>query len=264
MDKFLKFAVIALMAALVALATYGYFALKARDERINKLMNDVAIRDVTIEVQKGVFTKLTQQLDDVKIAIDQSTTEGKALADELKKNKAELLAVNNALIKLKDQVAKGQGNQSDVPGVKPGDPTRKKVEFGQDFGYARVDGFTLTDPPEYELKLGQGSKPLKLTMALAQQKDKSWRTFVTSSDPSVGVEIGVSAVNPYMLEPSWYEKVKIHVDLGVGQGVLGGVGGSYQFGQFDLGPSIWGVTSGGGSVFYGLNFSWAPFKSTSP
>jgi hypothetical protein len=264
MDKIWKYLTIGLMAALVALAVYGFFAFRSRDATIAKLMNDVAIRDVTIEVQKGVFTKLTQQLDDVKIAIDQSTTEGKALTAELKKNKAELLAVTNALIQLREQVAKGQGTQTDVPGTKPGDPTRKKVTFGQDFGYARVDGFTLTDPPEYELKLGQGSKPLKLELAIAQQKDKSWRTYVTSSDPNVGIDIGVTAVNPYILESSWYEKIKVHADLGVGNGVLGGVGAAYQFGQFDVGPSIWGVTMSGGGVFYGINFSWAPFKSTSP
>ena len=254
MDKIYKWAAIAMMAVTFSLATYGYFKFNAYEKQIVKLQNEIAARDTTIEVQKQVYAKLALQLDDLKTTIDTSTAEGKRLAEELKKNKAELVAVNNSIILLKDQVAKGQGQQTDVGG-------RKKVEFAQDFGYAKVTGFTLTDPPEYQLKLGQGSKPLKLTMALTQQKDGSWKQFVTSSDENVGVDIGVTAVNPYILEPSWYEKIRVHMDFGVGSGVLGGVGASYQVGQFDFGPSIWGVTSGGGQAFYGLNFSWAPFKA---
>jgi len=265
-EKIGKWAAIVLMIALVALAGLAYWKYSDFQRQIRELQNQVAARDVTIEVQHDVFTKLTQQFSDMKAAIDTSTEEGKNLANEIKKQKAEIVSVTNALIKLKTQIAEGQGSQIEVPGVKPGDPTRKKVAFEKDFGYAAVSGFTITDPPEYHLELGQGSKPLKLTTAVTQQPDGSWRTYITSSDANVAFDIGVSAVNPLVFEPHWYEKVKVHLDLGVGSALVGGVGASYQVGQFDFGPTIWYTAVKdanqnyvGGAAF-GLNFSWAPFK----
>jgi len=265
-EKFGKWAAIILMVTLVALAGFATWKYNDFLRQIRELQNQAAAKDATIEVQKNVFTKLTQQFEDMKLAIDTSTEEGKNLTSEIKKQKAEIVSVTNALAKLKTQVAEGKGGQSDVPGVKPGDPTRKKVTFDKDFGYAAVSGFTLTDPAEWHLELGQGSKPLKLTTAVTQQPDGSWRTYVTSSDANVAFDIGLSAVNPLIFEPHWYEKIKVHLDLGVGSALLGGVGASYQVGQFDFGPSLWYTAVKdanqnyvGGTAF-GLNFSWAPFK----
>jgi HAMP domain-containing protein len=265
-EKIGKWAIIALMIALVALAGFATWKYNDFQRQIRELQNKVAEKDVTIEVQKQVFSKLTQQFEDMKLAIDTSTEEGKNLANEIKKQKAEIVSVTNALVKLKTQVAQGTGGQTDVPGQKPGDPTRKKVTFEKDFGYALVTGFTLTDPPEYHLELGQGSKPLKLATVVTQQKDGSWRSYVTSSDSNVSFDIGVSAVNPLVFEPSWYEKLKLHLDLGVGSALIGGIGASYQIGQFDFGPTVWFVGVRGsddkyvGGTAFGLNFSWAPFK----
>lgn len=252
-EKIGKWAAIALMVLLIAVGVIAYLKVQAYEKKITDLQNAIATQSVTLEVQKQVYAKLTIKMDDIKSAVDLSTVEGKRLADEVKRNKGELVAVVNQLVQIKDQIARGRGTQIDVGG-------RKKIEFAQDFGFVKVDGYTLSDPPEYELKLGQGNKPLKIVTAITQQPDGSWKTFVTSSDENVALDIGVSAVNPYILEAKWYEKVKVHLDLGVGSGVLGGVGASYQLGAFDFGPSLWGTTSStGGSMFYGINFSWAPF-----
>ena len=265
-EKIGKWAAIVLMVALVALAGLAYWKYTDFQRQIRELQNQAAAKDATIEVQKQVFTKLTQQFEDMKLAIDTSTEEGKNLSSEIKKQKAEIVSVTNALVKLKTQVAEGKGGQTEVPGAKPGDIARKKVTFDKDFGYAAVSGFTLTDPPEYHLELGPGSKPLKLTTAVTQQPDGSWRTYITSSDANVVFDIGISAVNPLVFEPHWYEKIKVHLDLGVGSALIGGVGASYQVGQFDFGPSLWYTAVKdkdqnyvGGTAF-GLNFSWAPFK----
>lgn len=260
-DKLLKYIAGGLGVLLVVGALYLAWQKHSFESQVRDLQNEVAKRDQTIEVQKDVYAKLDLQVKDLKSTIDTSTEAGKRLADEVAKSKAELVSVTNTLVKLQKQVAEGKGGQTDVPGPKPGDPTRKKVTFGQDFGYARVDGFTLTDPPEYHLELGQGSRPLKLSLALTQQKDRSWRTLVASSDPNVSLDIGVTAVNPFVLEPRWYENLRLTLDLGAGSGgVLAGVGASARFNQFDIGPKIWGVTNGGGSVFYGGSVSWSPFQ----
>lgn len=242
----------------VVLAAIIGFALhqdRRHERELIALQNEVAKRDKTIEVQKQVYAKLIPQIESMKGSIDTNTAEGKRLADEIKKQKAELVSVNNALIKLKDQVAEGIGKQEPVS------PGRDKVTFDHDFGFAAVSGFTITNPPEYKLKLYQGSKPLKLTLALTQQEDKSWKSYVASSDDSISVEIGVSAVNPYHFDEKWYEKFSLKLDLGVGDGVLAGFGASYRFGNFNVGPSVWGTISGdNGSVFYGGSFTWSPFK----
>lgn len=260
-DKIIKYITITLGALLLAGVLYFAYQKHTFEAQVRDLQNQVAQRDKTIEVQKDVYAKLTLQVDDLKTSIDTSTAEGKRLADEVAKTKGELVTVTNTLVQLKKQVAEGKGTQTDVPGGKPGDPARKRVDFAKDFGFAGVTGFTLTDPPEYHLELGQGSRPLKLALALTQQKDRSWRTLVTSSDSNVAVDIGVTAVNPLVLEPKWYEGLKLTADLGFGSGgALGGVGASFKLGQFDLGPKVWGVTTGGGHTFYGGGVSWAPFQ----
>lgn len=253
MDKLLRYIALGLIGILLALGVYGYFQVRSYERHIVELQNQVAQRDSTIEVQKQVYTKLTAQFDDLSKVVDRSTAEGRSLAAELKKNKSELVSVTNALVKLREQVVQGQGTQVDVDG-------RKRVEFSQDFGYVSIGGHTLTDPPEYQLRLGPGSRPLRLQLAVAQQKDGSWRSYVVSSDENVIVDIGLTAVNPYVLEMRWYEKFQLHLDVGVGDGVLAGVGASYQIGRFQFGPNVWGTTTGGGEVFYGLNLSWSPFK----
>lgn len=252
-DRIFRYVAIGLGTLLVVGALYFAWHKHSVETQIRELQNRVAQRDQTIEVQKGIFAKLTQQVSDLKTAIDTSTEEGKRLADEVKKSKAELVSVSNAVVQLKEQVAKGKGQQQDLGGG------RTKITFDQDFGYARVSGYTITNPPDYELHLGPGGKPLKLTLALTQQKDGSWKTLTSSSDPNVAVDIGVTAVNPNVLKAKWYEGLRLNMDLGVGDGVLAGVGASARFGRFDVGPKVWALTLDGGKVFYGGSLSWAPF-----
>ncbi len=251
-----KYAALALMAAVLAAGVVGYLKYRSWQNTIVQLQNELAKRDTTIEVQKQVYARLALQLDDLRSVIDTSTAEGKRLANEIKRNKAELVMVNNNLVKLKEQVASGKGAETDVGG-------RKKVEFDKDFGFVHVGGFTLTGPPEFQLKLSQGSRPLKLTTALTQLPDGSWKTDVASSDENVAVEIGVTAVNPLIFQPRWYEKIKINADVAAGgQGILIGLGVSYKLGQFDLGPKIWSVSPDFLSPFYGLGVGWAPFEKS--
>jgi hypothetical protein len=176
----------------------------------------------------------------------------------LKKNKDEILYLNSIIVKLKSQTSTGSAVQTTVASTTQ-TSDRIKIEFSKDFGYARVDGFTLSNPPEYNLSLSQGSEPLKLTLVIAQQKDKSWKSIVSSSDSNVAVDIGITSVNPIMLDTKWYENLKLNFDMGFGDGALIGAGASANIGKFDVGPKIWGTTLDNGHVFYGASFSWAPF-----
>lgn len=248
-----KYLAIGLSIVIVTGAMFIVWDRRQQERRVVDLQNEIAKRDTTIEVQKNVFAKLTQQVDDLKGMIDTSTEEGRALKKQIERSNSEILALQNVVVRLREQIAHGQGQQT-----QEGDRTR--VVFGQDFGFVRVDGFTLTNPAEYELKLVQGSHPLKLTLTLNQQEDGSWKTLVASSDSNVAVDVGLAGVNPRVLAPSWYEGIKFRADIGLNKaGVLGGLAATLKIGHFDLGPGLWASTNGGGAVWYGGTLAWAPF-----
>ncbi len=209
--------------------------------KIIELQNEVAKRDVTIEVQKDVYTKLALQTNSMKELLDSTDAELLRLNSELRDRKAEVLAAQKLTIKWKkDFEALVVAIQTEQDGVTPDAPTRKKVSFSKDFGYILAEGYTLTDPPEAFVRVKQ-NRPLRLSVVMTQDPDRSWRGYATSSEEDMLVEIGVSAVNPQLLDPKWYEKISLHGDIGIGNGVLLGLGASYKIGKFTVGPSVWGT-----------------------
>lgn len=258
-ETILKYATLLLMVVLLVVMSIGSYKIWKYEEKITGLQNQLAETAKTIEIQKGLFEKLTLKVDDARTLVDTNSQQGKDLLDQVKREHATLLSVQNLTLTIKDKVFSGTGSQTVV------DKGRIKVEFNKDDGLFNASGFTLTAPPDgsdtshYEVKIKQ-RETLKLIATLDQDKDGAWKSKVSSSSPDLKIDIGVAGVNPYLLEQKWYEKLKVHTDLGVGPGVLVGVGASYQVGAFDFGPSIWGTTASGPSVFYGLNFSWSPFK----
>lgn len=208
-------------------------------QEIISLKNEIAKRDVTIEVQKDVYTKLSMSNNDLKTALDQTDKENQALLNELHDRKAEILTAQTLIVKWKKAYeAEVAGHQTEV--TTPEGIVRKQVDFKKDFGYLVVEGNTLTDPPEAHVKVTQG-RPLKFSVVMTQDKDQSWRGYATSSDENMAVDLAVSAVNPYLLAPKWYEKVGVSADLAAGSGFLVGVGVSYKIGKITIGPHGWGV-----------------------
>jgi len=83
----------------------------------------------------------------------------------------------------------------------------------------------------------------------------------------VGVNIALTGVNPYFLAPKWYEKIGITSAAGFGStkdgaGLLLGLGASYKFGKWELGPSLWWNVGSGINRYYGLNTVWHPFEQS--
>jgi uncharacterized coiled-coil protein SlyX len=237
------------------------------ESRLAEAQNQVAERDRTIEIQKGLYTKLTVQSKDVQGSLDQKDAQVRALEDQIKKSKQELLDASTVVVMWK-KAYEGLANasQTTVPPVagKPPGPTREKVDFHEDFGYVRVDGWTLTSPPQAWVRLTQG-RPLRLTLAVSQDAQKVWHTYATSSEENVSVDIRVTSVNPYVLQPRWYEHIGLAVDLGVGTnqggvGALVGLGANYQFMKFTLGPHIWLGINDRVDRYYGIQFEWRPFQ----
>lgn len=224
-----------------------------------ELLNQIAFKDKTVEEGKGTYTKLELQLQNVQSVLDQKSVQVQDLEAQVKKDGQDIQSATSVSLKWKQAYeASVAASQSTVP-PQNGQPERKRVDFSQDFGYIHTTGYTLTDPAYAWLKLEQ-TKPLTLTMAVTQGKDKTWRAYVTSSDSNMSADIVVSAVNPDINTIRWYERLSVIGQIGVGSsGVLAGAGLGLQLNRFDFGPSVWASVTDKASVFYGLHVAWHPF-----
>lgn len=264
-DKLILFLVglvaLLLLVGVGALAWQRHQSDKVRLE----LQNQLAQQAKTLEVLPGLYEKLTLQTQDVQNMANQN----KELSAQLGKEHAQLLSATQAVVTWKKAYeGLASASQSQVP-PQPGSQSasdRTRVDFKEDFGggYIGVSGYTLTSPPEAYLKIEQ-LRPLKLTAAIAQLKDQSWKTYVTSSEENVQVDIAVSAVNPYLEEPKWYEKLALRGDLGVGvtdagAGVLLGLGATFELGRFDVGPGAWMTITNRVDKYLGVMVGFHPFQ----
>lgn len=256
--------VIALLLVVVGWASVGKWQ---TDKELVRLRNESASKDQTIEVQKGLYTKLTLESGNLKSLLDTKDQQIKDLVAQVKQGKEDLLAANQLVIRWK-KAYEGAANahQDPVPPVTPGQPGRDRVTFDKDFGMIGVKGYTLTNPPEAWVSVNQ-LRPLKITVAISQDKSMQWHTYATSSDENTAVDIALTAVNPYILEPKWYEKIQLGASLAGGTGtggfgVLLGVDATYKISKFDVGPAVF-VSLGAGTTitpFFGAKFNWRPFE----
>jgi hypothetical protein len=253
---------------LLALVFAGFMTWRdhARSARIVELQNQIALRDKTIEVQDGVYQKLTLQTKDLISLLNDKDVEMMALRNQLKKQGAELLTVNTVVVKLRKDLNDAKVVTVVIPDLaKPGVKqinidTEDRLDPFQITGQVDID--CDTSQAHYKVGLGQRS-PIKFSIVVSQDKDGTWRSSATSSTKVFEVDIALAAVNPYLLEEKWYEKLSVAAELGVGTnpGLLAGVGVNIEIGKFDIGPRVWAVVdSNGASPYFGVSFAWHPFK----
>jgi len=254
---------------LLALAFAGFMTFRdhQRIARVIDLQNEIARRDKTIEVQEGVYQKLALQTKDLSELLDKKDVELSALQEQLKEQGSELLTANTIVVKLRKDL---RDVQSIVAISDPENPSIKKINFNTK---ERLDPFQIVGKVEidcdnnkaqFEVNLKQRS-PIKFSVLVSQDSDGTWRSSATSSTKIFEVDIGLAAVNPYLLEPKWYEKIGIGVDVGVSgsPGVLAGIGLSYEIGKFEVGPKAWFTAQPQGvSPFFGATLIWHPFKKS--
>lgn len=256
---------------LLFLALAGAFTLvkSSYDKKIVDLQNAVASRDQTIETQKGVYQKLAIQSDNLRDLLGTKDEQLKLLQAQLKKSGDDLLTATTLVVKLKKDLL-AHGNAVVQP-PNPADPTVVRVDFdtGTMLDPFKAVGWTVTHcpsdpelPPAYQVSLSQ-SRPLRLSVIVSQSPDKTWKTSTTSSEENFQVDIALAGVNPYMLEPKWYEKIGMSTDIGVGTGpgLLAGIGLHYEIGKFEVGPKAWVVVDRAGvNPYFGANLLWHPFQ----
>lgn len=264
-NSVLKYGFIAALVILLAAAIFMAVTKHSYDQQLAKLRNEVAGRDQTIEVQKGVFTKLSLETEGLKGVLNERDQEVKDLLAQVKRNKEEVLTANQLVLRWKKAYEGAvAAHQTEEPPATPEGPSRKKVEFKKDWGTIAVSGYTLTDPAEAFVKVEQ-LRALALTLILSQDANLAWHAYVTSNDQNTSVDISVSAVNPHVLEPRWYEKIGVQAVLAGGQasggfGLLAGIGATYRIKQFDLGPMVFVSIGTGLGIYGGATLNWRPFE----
>lgn len=266
-DKIKMYGLIGVIGLLLVVVVWGAIGKWSNDKEMARLRNEVALRDQTIEVQKGVYTKLSLETEDIKKLLNSKDEQVKGLLEQIKKNKEDLLSANQLVVKWKKAYEGAvAANQTEVPADPntPGSVARKKVTFQKDWGMIGVSGYTLTDPAEAFVKVEQ-LKALQLTLAITQDATGAWHSYATSNDENTAVDIKLASVNPHLLDPKWYENLQLNLALAGGTtnggfGVLVGAGVSYKIKQFDVGPAVFLGISSTVSPYFGATFAWRPFQ----
>lgn len=241
-----------LVVALVAMAVMLFHS-HQKDKRIQELQNSIALKDKTIEENKGLFEKLAESSANVKGELDNKDVQIQELESQLKKNGEQLSdATSTSLSWKKAYEGVVESTESNVG-------ARKRVDFKHDFGFIGVNGYTLTDPPEAFVSV-MNLRPLKLTVATTQDKTGAWHSYVTSSEENISADITVSAVNPNIREEHWYEKIGIVGTTAAGSAFILGLGFTYDLGRVEVGPQF-GFSAGDRiDKFFGITALWHPFK----
>jgi hypothetical protein len=255
-----KVSTMILMGMLVFSIIFIVIRKNAYDKQIVALQNQIAQKDQEIEVRQGVYQKLAVQTSSLGAIVDAKDTQIQQLTAQLKQSKDQLVTATSVGVQWKQAYQSTlTATQTTVPSTNVSAPAREKVTFNHDFGYIGVNGYTLTNPAEAWVSVQQ-NRPLKLTVALAETNTHQWRTYVTSSEENVGVDIQVSGINPYVLQPKWYENLEVNSSVGVGAGALFGLGVGAKIGSFSVGPGVWWTLTDHLDKFYGVNVAWRPFR----
>lgn len=228
-------------------------------KKITELQNVIATQDKTVEVDRGVFTRLSTQVHDLSDLVGSRDKEVANLKTQIENNKQQLLTVNSLVIKWKKAYeGSATAKQSDPT---PEHPQGKRVDFTKDFGYLTVAGYTWTDPPSAWVSVKQ-NRPLKLTLAVAQDKAGAWHSYATSSEDNSQIDIALSGVNPYLFQPKWYEKISLNFSGGVSSTLDGvtSLGVGYDFGNLTLAPTVWFTSTDQVTRYFGVSVAWRPFK----
>lgn len=264
MDRLYKYLFLIVTLALLGVIGAAWYRDRQAQATAQNLRNEIAAKAETIEIQQGLYSKLSLESKNLIDLLSSKDDEVVKLRDELKKSKDDILSVTSLVLKWKSAYQSvANATQTEIPASGPAG-IRLRVDFDKDFGPFVVKGYSLTNPAYAWLEVTQG-RPLRLSLAITQQKDRSWRTIVASSEENMDVDVAVTAVNPYVLEERWYEKLSFDGTLAFGStpnglGLLMGLGASYKFSSVSVGPAVFVGVSSGLSLYGGFNVKWFPFE----
>ena len=267
LERFFKTMTFVFLGIIACMGLYvAYLQWSHSKERV-KFQNEAASKDATIELKDGLYHKLVLQSNDLRSMLDRKDKQLSELDQRLRASKEELLTTNVMVVGLKKRLEQLQAavESETEPTVNlPCEERRTKVDFHHDFGAMRVDGWTMTHPAQSWVRLSQ-ARPLKISLSISQDKGRAWHAYSTVDDPSFGVDIGLTAVNPGIFKPKWYEGFGIMAGLGVGTnqsglGAMVQLGITYKLRQFTFGPAVWLGLNDSVDKYYGIVFIGNPFE----
>lgn len=237
---------------------------KALNEKTD-LLNKLAKSEETVKIAEGLYMKQVLVSEDLQKLLDNANQTVHALTEQLERAQAKIVSLNEIVVYWKK---KYEGAVVVVPGPQPDNPelppecvdhcskVRTRIDFKKDFGPIRVEGHTITNPAEGHVSVEQ-TRPLKLTVALTQNKRGEWKTYVVSSEDDMEVEINFSAIDVKHFEKKWYEKIGIVGTVAVGDSFYTNIGLTYDIRSVTVGP-VYGRLDG--SNVYGLTAIVRPFS----
>jgi hypothetical protein len=255
--KYWKLAIGIIVILIIGYIGYGCGA-KSRNNEISVLATQVAQNEKTIEIKNGLYATAIVQMDGLTKLLDTKQAEVAELKKQIDDSQTQLLTTQQLVIVWKKAYESALNVHQTPAGPSPDDPkiVRKRVDFEKDFGPIAVNGFTLTDPPYGFISIKQ-MRPLKLTVAVARNKNGTWNSFVTSSEPTMSVDVVLAGVDTGVLAQTW--KQKIWLDIGtdfIGEKRIS-AGLSYHFDRISLGAQCSVMSNGNGC---GLTLGFRLFK----
>lgn len=251
-------------AGVAAIVFFGYrCGGESRSKEVAELTKKLAAAHQTIEVGKNLYAEKLLEIKDLTLILDTSREEIKALKGQLEKTGAELLTHQKLVLKWKTAYEKLlEASQTDEPPPDPPKPgecpvIRKRVDFQGDLGPIHASGHTLTDPAQAYLKLEQ-IVPLTLSVSVTQEKDGTWKSYATTSDDNVVVDVSLAGVNPYILEPKWYQKIWVELGATFLGDPAATIHAGYYGDRYSVGGTCYGTTSNAAGC--GVTFGFRPFK----
>ena len=235
-----------IVGALLVVIGAFWWGSHRHDAEIRALNARIAASSMTIETKQGLYETALGQVDDVKSLLDSSSKEVKELKDQLDQMRSKVLTVERVTVQLKSPISSATtATQTLAPSFVAGGRERQRVDFAHDFGPFKVMGHTLTDPAEGFVTLSQG-RPLSLTVAVARNKDGTWSSLITSSEPDIGVNVTLGAVDPGVISPSWYQRIWAIGSLSALPSPGASLSVDYVGDRFLLGPSCQAWNGGWG------------------
>jgi hypothetical protein len=255
----------------IVIAAFGIFGLasflRANAEEAKRIeaQNETARISTVIQEKEDLWSRLSQQKDDLASVLRQSNSD---LASRLEDQGAAIVSLSETIANFKPVrviVRTENVSQDPVDPTEPGGEQRIRVSFHEEVDPIRVEGFTLSNPPEAEVTVGF-TRPLKLRTVITQERNGAWRTYVQGDWPNLTIEQIETVVNPQAARSrSVVENIIVGGNLHTSwqlDSAVGEVFALYSFkDSFAAGPSVGvGIINGESDLLLGAQFQWHPWR----
>ncbi len=171
-----------------------------------------------LTTEKGVSSRRASEFTELS-AVNEN------LSDEIKKNNDEI----RYLTTINGELTTSLKNLGTTPGViiAGDDSTETAVQhfYVDQEGFELLGYFEIEKP--YQISFTAMKAALQIELAVTQNKDKIWSTYITSDNPNFNISLLEPKVSPY--QESFLEKLNLHLGAYAGMSEVGVIGGaSYE------------------------------------